>query len=403
VNTVTHTSSTAMTVNIDVAGNAPLGARTATLANADGGTLTCVGCFSITGPTTVTISTPTTLAGNALVTFSQPVSGVSTSNVYIGVTPPGTPVSASVSCTDASSVAVDCATGSVRHATIDPAGGLISGQNYTVFVAPGGSPAITDFGGLTVDPASRAFRASTVEQAETSPGAAYSWRTVSVSNAYGGSYTIEHLNGARAIFRFTGTSATWYTNTGPSYGVAYVYVDGHSKGTFNQYSSHTHYRVARTISGLSSGTHALTVIVRGLKGSTHGTGTSVAIDAFTVGGVRQNTPSLTFSWAKISTSHASGRMYVEADLLGETVNFTFSGTRIDWYTVLGSSMGRARVYIDGVFKATFDNYSSSTHYLYVRSFRGLSAGLHTFKIRVLGAHRSSSHGSLVAVDRFVVV
>ena len=403
VNTVTHTSATALTINIDVAGNAPLGARTATLRNADGGTLTCVACFSVTGPTTVSITTPTDLTGNAVVTFSQPVSGVSSSNVYIRITGTATTIAAGVSCTDASLVVVDCATGSVRHATIDPSGALVSGQNYTVYVAPGGSPDITDFGGLTVDPATKAFRASTVEQAESSAGAVYSWRTVSTTSAYGGSYTIEHLNGARAIFRFTGTSATWYTNTGPSYGLAYVYVDGHNKGTFNQYSSHTHYRVARTISGLSSGTHALTVIVRGLKGSTNGTDTNIAIDAFTVGGIRQNSPSLTYSWSKITTSHASGHMYVESDLLGETVNFTFRGTRVDWYTVLGSSMGRARVYIDGAFVGTFDNYSSSTHYLYDRSFRGLSDGVHTIKIRVLGTHRSASDGSLVAVDRWVVV
>ena len=403
VNSVTHTSSTAMTVNVDVAGGAPLGARTATLQNADDGTLTCVACFSVTGPTSVSIAPPAALTDNVVVTFSQPVSGVSASNVYVRITGTATTVSAGISCTDATSVTADCATGSVRHAIIDPSGALVSGQNYTVYVAPGGSPSITDFGGLTVDPATRAFRASTVEQAETSAGAAYSWRTVSTSSAYGGSYVVEHLNGARAIFRFMGTSATWYTNTGPSYGLAYVYVDGHSKGTFNQYSSHSHYRVARTISGLSSGAHALTVIVRGLKGSSSGTGSNVAVDAFTVGGVRQNSPSLTTSWAKISTSHASGHMYVEADLLGETVNFSFRGTRVDWYTVLGSSMGRARVYIDGVLKGTFDNYSSSTHYLYDRSFRGLSDGVHTIKIRVLGTHRSASHGSLIAVDRWVVV
>src|SRR5439155_9238945 len=80
VNTVTHTSATAMTVNVDVAGNAPIGSRSVTLSNADGGTLTCSACFSVTGPTTVSVSTPTTLTGNASVTFSQPVGGVSPRN-----------------------------------------------------------------------------------------------------------------------------------------------------------------------------------------------------------------------------------------------------------------------------------------------------------------------------------
>jgi len=279
---------------------------------------------------------------------------------------------------------------------------LTSGQRYTVVVAASGGPAITDFGGLAVSETTSDFRASTVEEVESSVAASFEWSTLSNASAYGGSYVVEHLEQARAIFRFTGTTVTWYTNTGPSYGYAYVYVDGHNLGSFNQYATGNHYRVARTFH-ISSGAHALTVIVRGLKGSSNGTGTNVAIDAFAVGGTRNNTPPLQYTWHEPATTLAFGGAYAQADLRGEAVSFVFRGTGIDWYTITGVARGRAQVFIDGVLKATIDNYSSHTHYHIARSFRGLVDGIHTIRIRVLATHNASSKGNLVDVDRFVVI
>jgi Bacterial Ig-like domain/IPT/TIG domain len=390
-------SSTSGTVTVSIASDAATGSRIVTLTNPDHGTSVCIACFAVTGPTTVTFATPTTLAGNVVVGFSQPVSGVSPSNVYMRVTGATSDVSAALTCAGASGQAVDCATGAVRSATLNPAANLLAGQFYTVYVASG----ITDYGGLAVAPTSHPFRASTNEQ-ENSVGAKYAWRTVSSSSAYGGSYTIDHLASARASFTFNGPSVAWYTNTGRNYGLAYVYIDGHLKGSFNQYASSTHYKVARSFGGLGSGAHTITMVVRGVKGSSSGTGTDIAVDAFTVGGTRYNTPTATYLWRRSGNSHASGGAYAQSDRGGSSVTFGFRGTKVVWYTILGPSMGKAAVYIDGVLKATYDNYSSTTRYGYGRSISGLSNAVHTIKIRVLGTRRSASAGTFIVVDRWVV-
>jgi hypothetical protein len=313
-----------------------------------------------------------------------------------------TTVASTLACFDPSAHATTCSTGSVKKAILKPSAPLTAGQFYIALVAPGGSPAITDFGGLTVSPTSRSFRASTNEQ-ETSAGASYRWRTQSSSSAYGSSYTIEHRSGARAAFVFSGTSITWYTNIGPNYGPAYVYIDGALKGSFNQYAARTHFKVPRSFRGLTSARHTFLIVVRGIKGATSATGTDVALDAFTVGSTTSTTPRTVYTWQRVASSSASGRAYVQADRAGESVSFTFRGTRVDWYTVMNSSMGRAAVYIDGVLKATVDNYASSTRYGVVRSFRGLSNTVHTIKIVVLGTRQSASHGTLIAIDRWSVL
>src|SRR5207302_1848775 len=117
---------------------------------------------------------------------------------------------------------------------------------------------------------------------ETSVAATYVWPTVTTSSATGGSYVRERSAGATATFAFTGSSITWLTVTGPDQGKASVAIDGVSKGTFDQYASATHYQVARTISGLSSGAHTLKITILGLKNSS-ATNTFVSIDALRIG------------------------------------------------------------------------------------------------------------------------
>lgn len=121
---------------------------------------------------------------------------------------------------------MSCATGPVTTAQLQPSASLIPGQDYTALVNPTGTTApIVDMGGNPAVAASSAFRASTAEE-ESSAAARYAWRTVIDSNAAGGSYTVEHLAGARTAFSFIGTSVTWITVTGPAQGLANVYLDG---------------------------------------------------------------------------------------------------------------------------------------------------------------------------------
>jgi hypothetical protein len=270
-----------------------------------------------------------------------------------------------------------------------------------VFFAATGTPAITDFGGLTVAQATQDFRGGLIQQAE-GPASTSTWRIVRTTNAFDGSYAIEHTSGASASYRFHGSSIVWYTNIGPSYGLSYLYVDGILRASINSYSPTTHYRAAFSVVGLTLASHTLTIHVRGLKGSSHGSGTDVAVDAFKTGRTLVTSPTLTYTWGTFKTSAASGGAYIRSNEGGATTLFAFRSTSVEWDTVTGPNMGRALVYIDGVLKTSVDNYSSTNHFGVARVFSGLSNTVHTLKILVLGTHRAASTGSWIVMDRWIV-
>jgi hypothetical protein len=290
----------------------------------------------------------------------------------------------------------------VKTSFLRPSALIIPGQYYTVTMAATGTSPITDFGGLTVAPQPPTnFRGGLNQEAE-GPASTSTWRVMRTSAAYGGSYVIDHAAGASASYLFRGSSIIWYTNIGPSYGLSYLYVDGVLRASVNSYSATTHYRAAFTVVGLTSGSHTLTIRVRGLKGSSHGTGTNVAVDAFTTGRTLVTSPALTYTWGTVKTTSASGGAFIRSDEGGSTTLFRFRGTAVEWDTVTGPNMGRALVYIDGVLKASVDNYASTYHFRVARIFSGLPDSVHTLKILVLGTHRAGSNGSWIAIDRWVV-
>jgi hypothetical protein len=349
-----------------------------------------------------TIAAPATLTGGIVTTFSEIVRSVTNANLLLTVAGGSTPIATALTCRNGSGTVVDCSTGNVITATLRPSTAPIPGQYYSVHVDPTGiHPQISDLDSNPVDPTTLNFRAARSQQ-ETTPAATYAWANVSSANAYDGSYRVEHLAGAKASFTFSGTGITWYTVTGPSQGLAYVSIDGVSKGSFNQYASSTHFKVARTFSGLSSSTHTIQIVVRGLKGSSVGTNTFVSVDAFKVGSDVFGSPATSQSWRRPSSSSASGGYYVTTDLRG-SVSFTFRGTRVDWYTVVGPDQGMAEMRIDGVLKKTVDNYAASRAYGVRRTVQYLSDAVHTLTIQVLRQKRTASSGWLIAVDRLVAV
>jgi hypothetical protein len=388
---------------IDISGSATPGTTSdLTFDNSDnGGHSVCTGCFTITGPTTVSITTPSTVNGPVVATFSQPVSGVSSSNSFVRFTGHTYNLATTITCADQDGFVRSCASGPVKTAMLQPTSKITPGQYYTVHIAESGQPAITDWGGLTLSETTQDFRGGLFQQGEGA-ATAFTWRVVNTASAFGGSYVVDHVAGASASYRFTGSQIVWYTNIGPNYGIADLYVDGVLRATANSYSSSTHYRAAFTVTGFSYGTHTLTVRVRGSKGSRYGTGTDVAVDAFRSGSSIIASPGLTYTWGIVTASSASAGKYSWTDKGGATASFTFRGTQIEWDTVLGPQMGAAWVYIDGVKRLSADNYAATTTYNVARIFSGLTDGLHTVKIVVLGKHRASSTGSYVAIDRWVV-
>ena len=64
-------------------------------------------------------------------------------------------------------------------------------------------------------------------------------------------------------------------------------------------------------------------------------------------------------------------------------------------------MGKAKVYVDGVLKATVDNNSKRGGWNVRRAVTGLSDAVHTVKIVVAGKRRAST-GTTIVVDRWLV-
>ncbi|TMK18284.1 MAG: hypothetical protein E6G68_07510 [Actinobacteria bacterium] len=298
--------------------------------------------------------------------LSESVIGVGPSTVSFRVHGTPTEVPSTISFDD------------VTHRVIvHPPTPLTAGQYYDADLLPDGPGGIVDRAGNQLDPDSRSFRVTTVVN-ETVYGTAYSWRTLTSSSA-----------------------VVWYTITDPYQGVAGVTIDGHSKGTVNNYSSTAKYKVARTFSGLSSGTHTITIRVAGTKSSSS-KDVRVSIDAFKDSGTYKGTPSVGYRWAAVSSSSAEGGSYRAARFSGTYMTFTFRGTSIDWRTTLGPGMGRALVSVDGVGKGTIDNYAGVTITNYERHFGALSDAVHTIKIMVASTRNPSASNSVIVVDGFLI-
>lgn len=361
-----------------------------------------------------------TLVDGVTARFASDVDGVSYGdNFTVTLTGGLTSLPGAVTCRNASGAVLGtCATG-VRSVNWKPPAPLTPGQKYTAKINPDGASTpitvSTSGGPVDVAPATLNFRSSTVEQ-ETSFAAGPRWRTANSAAAYGGSYLVDHLGGARVHFKFNApvrTQVSWYSLLGPSQGQAQVYIDNVLIRTYNNYASSFIYRYRRSFT-INAGNHVFSVIVRGLKGATAGTDTQVTVDAFAIGGTLYTTPATCGSplatnnctlqqWRIAGASGASGGTYAIGNLGGATFYFIFRGTGLDAYGVKGPSFGRGAVYIDGLYKGTIDFYAASTQFGYRMSYRGLSDTVHTWRIIISGTRNPSSSGTNVGLDRWVVV
>ena len=286
-----------------------------------------------------TIATPSGVVGPVTVSFGEIVRGVSAESLSLRLSSSGVPVDATITCASKAGEQVNCATGKLIVAVLEPDEPLVPGLSYQVVVNPAGTVnPIVDRGGNPAATVQADFAAPTqVEQA--SPAIRYGWHTASSKNAFGRSYVTDHVSGATASFAFKGKTVTWYTVTGPAQGKASVWIDGHAKGTFNQYAPSTSFKVARSFRHLASGDHTITIRVLGKKGAKTATDTQVAVDAIEAGGKVVWSPALTFGWGKAKNAAASGGDVAVSDLPGSTATFAFYGTGVDWQTARGPAPG----------------------------------------------------------------
>ncbi|MEW6059368.1 MAG: GH25 family lysozyme, partial [Actinomycetota bacterium] len=347
-------------------------------------------------PPSVAIATPGTLTGAVVVTFSEIVHQVTSDNVVLRAGGRSANVPVTLTCTSRKGRDVDCVTGNVVTATLQPSAPLVPGQTYSAIVNPAGAPSpVVDRGGNAAPTTASDFMAAG-EIEQNNPAVTYQWRTVSNRAAYGGAYTVEHLAGAKVTFAFSGGSITWYTVAGPTQGKASVWIDGHLRGTFDQFSPSTHFGFGRRFTGLGPGAHTIAVVVKGKK-SPGATDTQVAVDAFRAGRKLHATPAVTAVWTPVEALQASGSSFTQTDLAGSSIRLRFRGTAIDWYTVTGPNRGRASIYVDGRLVRTVDGYSAETVYGVRRRVGNLADAVHTIRIVVLGESRRAATGSMVAV------
>ena len=344
------------------------------------------------------IAAPTTLTGPVVVAFGEKVTQVKNATLAaLTLTDGGAAMPAKATCWRGST-SVACASASFDTVRLQPQAVLTPGQHYTASVGAG---VVQDLAGNKNPAASRAFRGLRSLQ-ENAPGIATTWQKITTSSAAGGSFVREHLAGAAATWSFTGTAVTLRTVSGPTYGKADLYIDGVRKKTVDLYAASRHFNVTRSITGLTNAAHKLKVVVLGVKGAKAGKGTFFAIDGFTVGTTRTDTPALGMTWRRMANTHLSGGHALVTDLGNSSLTFTFRGTGVALYTIRAVNQGKVAVYIDGVKKATFDDYATSTSYGVKRLVSGLTDAVHTVKFVVLGKHHTGAKGSFVTVDRFLV-
>jgi hypothetical protein len=344
----------------------------------------------------VTVTGSTTLSGPVRLATNEAVTGLTTSSVLLRPVG-GAVLATTLACADAAKAAVGCDATNIRSATLTPATPLVPGQHYEVVVNPAGAATLTDVAGNPAATKTTAFRGALLNQ-EWSAASSYRWKRVATTKALGGSYVVEHRAGATASWSFTGTAVTWVTATGPRSGRAQVWVDGVKKRSVNNYAAGAHWKVARTVSGLTAGAHTVRIVVLGRKGATSATDTQVVVDGFKVGTTTVASPSLRLTWPRVTTAKASGGAFVRDDLAGASTTFRFRGTGVTWISATGPAFGKAAVFIDGKRVRRVDSWSATAKFKVGRSFTGLADTVHTVRVKVLGTHRAASSGNLVVVD-----
>jgi alpha-amylase len=251
--------------------------------------------------------------------------------------------------------------------------------------------------------------------------------------------------GGRATLAFNGTGAKFVAYQDPWSGIARVLVDGALMGEIDTWASPAKAQAtAYAVSGLSSGSHTLTVEVTGRKNARSG-GAWVWIDAFDVTSASVSAdsstaapaPTTTTATASTSTTVAapapapaptgspyriddrsgsltySGSWYPNgysfhygggaklSMAAGARVTMTFTGTSVSWIAYRDEWSGIARVYLDGSLRGEVDTYAApSARQAIAYSISGLPWNTHTITIEATGRKNSSSGGAWVWIDAF---
>ncbi|PKQ17089.1 MAG: hypothetical protein CVT67_01220 [Actinobacteria bacterium HGW-Actinobacteria-7] len=229
-------------------------------------------------------------------------------------------------------------------------------------------------------------------------------------------YTVDP--GARFYATFYGSEVRWIGSSSPKYGWALVSVDGSAPQKIVITSSAYEYKkVLFAKTGLSQGKkHTIMIEAHGFDEAVDIKGYT-AIDAIDVRGgwvLRAVIPEVTVqetdsaatwtgTWSQARSRLLSGGTQKYSKIASSEMVLTFEGTgirlmgrRAPWY-------GQSRIYLDGIYQGTVDQYSR-----YLADRRTLwrspqvAVGRHELRIVVKGTKQKASSGVGVGIDAFRV-
>ncbi|HLC42881.1 MAG TPA: putative Ig domain-containing protein, partial [Methylomirabilota bacterium] len=169
--------------------------------------------------------------------------------------------------------------------------------------------------------------------------------------------------------------------------------------------------VSASHSWSAAGTYGVRVMATDALGVSSGWSPSLAVvitTGTTTTRYEQTSSAIAYAgtWSNNSNSGASSGSFRSStdSTTPASATFTFTGIGVSWISDVGSNLGIASVYLDGVLDATVDLYNSTRRWQQtVYSRTGLILGAHTLRIVVTGTKNPSSSARRIDVDAFDVV
>jgi murein DD-endopeptidase MepM/ murein hydrolase activator NlpD len=254
------------------------------------------------------------------------------------------------------------------------------------------------------------------QQTDSHIAYAGSWYTFSTNAASGGSYLRAKTNGASATISFNGTYLGWVATKGTTLSKAQVSLDGGAPVTVDLAASSVAYQQRVWNTGtLAEGPHTVKIS----WDAKNAAGEYISVDAIEVVGTltggsapppgptttryEQTDTRLAWAgaWATFSKTGPSAGSYGRANTNGASVTVKFTGTYLSWIATVGTTLGKARVSLDGGTAQSIDLARSTVAYQQsVWNTGVLSAGTHTVKI---SWDTGNAAGKYISIDAFDVI
>ena len=229
---------------------------------------------------------------------------------------------------------------------------------------------------------------------------------------YAGTRSYSGTVGDYVEFTFTGTGVRIYSPKASSQGKMSVSVDGGTPVVIDNFQPTLVDYLVRgyEINGLPAGTHTVRATIATKNPAS--SGNNVTIDFFEAltGGfvaapvIVDNPAGAAVAYAGTWTHSADVNYYAStksvSNIIGNYVEFTFTGTGVSLYAKKDSGLGKLNVQIDGGTATSADCYATSPAYqVKVFEVSGLAPGTHTLRATVAAKNPSSS-GNYIGIDYF---